>query len=71
MRRLRSRHSCENGPQIPPLDVLHCDVVGTVDLAEVVDVNDVVVVQLGGQLGLVDEHRDELFAVGQIETGFA
>ena len=53
--------------QVAAVDVLHRDEVAAgLDLAEVVDVDDVRVVQLRRELGLVDEHRDELFVVGQV-----
>ena len=42
------------------LDVLHDDVVGAVDRAPVVDVDDVGVVDAGGGLGLAAEALDEL-----------
>ncbi len=45
--------------QVLALDVLHGDVVPGVDLPEIVDVRDVVVVELGRELRLVDEHRHE------------
>ncbi len=58
--------AAEDGFQIVAIDVLHGDVVGVLDLAEVVDVDDVVVVELRGQLGLIDEHLDEVLVVRQM-----
>ncbi len=56
-----------NRAQVAAVDVLHRDEVAAgLDLPEVVDVDDVRVVQLGRELGLVGEHRDELFVVGQV-----
>ncbi len=52
--------------QVLAVDELHRDEVVVADLAEVVDVDDVVVIELGGELGLVDEHRDEVGAVGEV-----
>ena len=45
-------------------NVLHGDEVIIVDLAQIVDVGDVLVIQLGGELGLVDEHVDEVLVLG-------
>ena len=53
--------------QVASLDVLHRDEVPAgLDLSEVEDVHDIGVIELGGELGLVGEHRDELFVVGDV-----
>ena len=56
--------------QIVPIDVLHGDVVRALDFAEVVDVDDVVVIELGGQLRFIDEHLDEVLIVGKVRQDF-
>ena len=56
----------EDRPKIVSLDVLHCDVVRAIDLAEIIDVDDVVVVELSGELGFVDKHADKLVAVSEV-----
>ena len=56
----------QDGAEVLALHVLHRDVVVGVFLPEVVDVDDVVVGQLRRQLGLVDEHRDEVIVVGHV-----
>ena len=48
------------------MDVLERDVVAAVDDAEVEDLRDVRVVQLDGELRLVDEHADELFVLRDV-----
>ena len=55
--RNRKRHrelagGIEDGAQVAPLDVLHRDEVAAFDLAEVVDVDDVRVVELGRRVRL-------------------
>ena len=52
--------------QIVAIDVLHGDVIRAADLPEVVDVNDVVVVELRGQLRFIDEHLDEFLVVREV-----
>jgi hypothetical protein len=54
----------QEAQQIHPLDVLHRQEVGVADRAEVEDLDDVGVVEAERDLGLVDEHRDELPALG-------
>src|SRR5262249_27755654 len=55
--------SLEDDAQVAPPDVLEGDVVERVDHAEVEDLRDVGVVQLDGDLGLVDEHGDEVLVL--------
>ena len=71
--RLRDGHrlvdltaAVEHRAQIAAVDVLERDVVSAVDDAEIEDLRDVRVVQLDGQLRLVDEHANELFVLGDI-----
>ena len=52
--------------QVLAIHELHGDEVVLADLAEVVDVDDVVVVQLRRELRLVDEHGDEVGAVREM-----
>ena len=52
--------------QIRTVDVLHGDVVRVLDLAEVVDMDDVVVIELRGELRFIDEHLDEVLIVGEV-----
>ena len=54
----------EDRLQVVPVDELHGDVIGVLNLPQVVDVNDVVVIELRRQLGLIDEHVDEFAVVG-------
>ena len=49
--------------QILTPDVLHRDVVGVPDLPELVDRDDARVVQVAGDLGLIDEHLDEVLVL--------
>ena len=51
----------EDGPQVLAVDVFQGDEVGAVHFAQVEDLGDVGVVQLDRDLGLIDEHGDELF----------
>ena len=60
---LARRH---NAAEILAADVLHGEVVGVTVLAEVVDVDDVRVIEAGGELGLVEEHGDEVGLLGQV-----
>ncbi len=48
------------------MHVLHRDVVGALDLSEVVDLRDVGVVQEGGDPRLVEEHVNELFLLREV-----
>ena len=48
------------------MDVLERDEEAVVDLTEVEDLGDVRVLQLHGDLRLVDEHRDELVVLGDV-----
>ena len=48
------------------MDVLDGDEVRVVHLAEIEDLGDVRVLQLHRDLRLVDEHRDELFVLGDV-----
>ncbi len=50
----------EEHAQVGPVDVLHGEEVLAVGLTEVEDLDDVGVVELGGELGLAEEHLDEL-----------
>ena len=59
-------HAIEDRPQVAPMDVLEGDEEAVVDLTEVEDLRDVRVLQLHGDLRLVDEHRDELFVLGDV-----
>ena len=56
----------EDAAQVTPVDVLESDVVATVDDAEIEDLRDVGVVELDGELGLLDEHADELFVLRDV-----
>jgi len=49
----------QEAERVEPVDELERREVVAVDLTEVEDLNDLRVGQLRGQLGLVDEHRDE------------
>ena len=49
-----------------PLDVLHCDEVLAAHFTQLVDLHDVAVHQVGGQLGFVDEETQELAALGVV-----
>jgi len=53
-------------PQILPEEKLHRDEVRIFHRAEVVDLDDVLVIQEGGQLRLVDEGGDELLLVREV-----
>ena len=55
LKRVDRQGLAHQGPQGAPLNQLHRNVGGAVHLAGVVDVGDVRVVQLAGQLGLADE----------------
>jgi hypothetical protein len=52
--------------EVFPLHKLHADEVLAFDLAQVVDLHDVAVDEAHHDLGLVDEHLDELFVVGEV-----
>jgi len=56
----------EDAAQIAPVDVFEGDEVRLVHLAEIEDLGDVRVLQLHRDLRLVDEHRDELFVLGDV-----
>jgi hypothetical protein len=49
----------EDATDVAPVDVLHRDEVLGADATELVDLDDVVVVEQRGQLGLADERLDE------------
>jgi hypothetical protein len=51
--------------EIDPLQVLHGEVVGLRDVPEIEDLHDVRVVQAERDLGLVDEHPDEVLGAGE------
>ncbi len=53
----------EDAAQVAPVDVFERDEKAVVDFAEVENLGDVRVLQLHGDLRLVDEHRDELFVL--------
>ena len=53
------RGDAQQAERVEPVDELERDEVLAVHLAEVEDLHDLRVGQLRGQLGLVDEHRDE------------
>ena len=57
---LELRRLAQDLEQIAAVDVLHRDVVGVADLAQVEDVRDVHVLELDRDLGLVDQHLDEV-----------
>ena len=59
-------HAVEDRAEIAPVDVLERDEVALLDLPEVEDLGDVRVLQLHGDLRLVDEHRDELFVLRDV-----
>ena len=52
--------------EILAVDVLHRQVIGVTVAAEVVDVNDVRMVERGGDLRLVEEHVDEVGLLGEV-----
>ena len=54
----------EQAAAVEPGDVLHGDEVAAIRFAEIENLSDVGVVQPPGDLGLVDEHRDELGVLG-------
>ena len=56
----------EDAPQVAPVDILEGDEVRVVHLTEIEDLGDVRVLQLHRDLRLVDEHRDELFVLGDV-----
>ncbi len=56
----------EDRAQVLAVDVLERDEITVVDLTEVEDLGDVRVLELHGDLRLVDEHRDELFVLGDV-----
>ena len=71
--RLRDRHRLadlaapiEHAAEIAAMNVLERDVVAAVDDAKIEDLRDVRVVQLDGELGLLDEHADELFVLRNV-----
>ena len=51
---------------VDAVDVLHRDEVVGVDLSEVVDVDDVRVGQLRGELGFAEEHLEEVGRIGEV-----
>ncbi len=59
-------HAIEDRAQVAPVHVLERDEEAFVDLTEVEDLGDVRVLQLHGDLRLVDEHRDELFVLSDV-----
>ena len=71
--RLRDGHrlaavaaAVEDAAEVTAVDVLEGDVVAGVDDAEIEDLGDVRVVQLDGELRLLDEHADELFVLRDV-----
>ena len=56
----------KDAAQVAPVDVLEGDEVRVVHFAEIEDLGDVCVLQLHRNLRLVDEHRDELFILGDV-----
>ncbi len=56
----------EDRPQILAVHVLHGDEVLAVGAGELVDAGDVGVAQEAGDLGLVDQHLDEVVVLGQV-----
>src|SRR5688572_6181441 len=48
------------------VEILHRDEVVTIDLADLVRLNDVRMIEASSDARLVDEHRDELGLVGEI-----
>jgi len=62
----RERQRSKIRAEVAPVHVLQGDEVAVVDFAEIEDLRDVGVVQLDGDLRLVDEHRDELFVLSDV-----
>ena len=56
----------EDGAQVLAVDVLHRDEVLAVRARELVDARDVAVAQQAGDLGLVDQHLDEVVVLGEV-----
>ena len=56
----------EDRPRVLAVDVLHRHEVGAVGLIDLVDLGDVLVVERRGELGLVEEHRDEALIAGAL-----
>ena len=54
----------EDDPQVVPRHVFHGNVVIAIDISKVVYLRNVCMVELHGEFRLVDEHRDELFVLG-------
>ena len=66
-REIELASGAEDRLQVGPFDIFHRDeVAARLNLAEVVDVHDVRMVQLGRELRLVGEHRDELVIVRDV-----
>ncbi len=59
-------HAVEDRAQVAAVHVLQRDEEASLDLTEVEDLRDVRVLKLHGDLRLVDEHRDELFVLGDV-----
>ena len=59
-------HFLQQRPEVAAVHVFHGDVVGAARLPEIEDLHDVRMGQLGRQLGLVDEHRDEILVVAEV-----
>ena len=55
-----------NAAQVRPVDELHRDEVVPVRFAEIEDRDDVRMVELRGEAGLVEEHVDELLVAGEM-----
>ena len=58
----------EQAPQVFAVQIFHGEEISAVDLADIVDLTDVLMVELAGQAGLVEEQAHELgiaAAVGQ------
>jgi hypothetical protein len=58
-----------DGHQIEARHVLHRQVVGAVELPQIVDLGDARVAQLGDQRGLVEEHPQELGVGDEVSVG--
>ena len=56
----------EDGAHVLAVDMLHRDEVLAVRARELVDARDVVVAQHARDLGLVDEHLDEVVVLGEV-----
>src|SRR5579884_691195 len=56
----------DHGSEIFPHDIFHRNVMALIDIAEIIDLNNILVGQKRGELGLVDKHGDELGALRKV-----